>query len=273
MIYLQPHSGLANRIRVIVSGLNFSDKVKQPVILIWRKDDSLFSEFTDLFEPIDKMILKKYNRWAGILNGFQNRGLLNRIFCRIFSIDFCLFDRDLKEFVWSTGSNNINLSKIPKKVTHFYFHTCHEFYFDSAYLKFLQPTKTIRDNIESNIVRFNKKTIGVHIRRTDHFGSILESPLESFIEVMRKDIAEDKDINYFLATDDKEVEIILKELFKDKIIIYEKEYSRTSVKGIQDAVVDLYSLSATSKIYGSFFSSFSDVASRIGNIPLQIIKR
>jgi len=86
-------------------------------------------------------------------------------------------------------------------------------------------------------------------------------------------LSKDKDTTFYLATDDKEVEIILMELFPNKILTYEKEFSKTNVQGIQDAMVDLYSLSATYKIYGSYFSSFSDIAARIGNIPLEIIRK
>ena len=273
MIYLQPHSGLANRIRVIVSGLSFSDIVKQELTLIWRKDNSVFCDFTDIFEKQDKIILKNYSWWIKILNAVKNKKIPKAIFNKIFSIDFSLFDKDFKEFVWSTGTDNINLSKIPPKVNNYYFFTCNEFHFDKAYLKYLQPVTAIQKDIDNNAAMFTNKTIGVHIRRADHDNSIKESPLECFVEIMRNDLQEDAAINYYVATDDKEVEIILKNLFPGKILTFAKDYSRTTVRGIQDAMVDLYSLSATCKIYGSYFSSFSDIASRIGNIPLQIIKK
>ena len=63
-----------------------------------------------------------------------------------------------------------------------------------------------------------------------------------------------------------------KNLFPGKILTYKKEFSRTDVKGVQDAVIDLYSLAASCKIYGSYFSSFSDIAARIGDIPLKVIR-
>jgi hypothetical protein len=136
----------------------------------------------------------------------------------------------------------------------------------------LRPIKIIQENINKNVARFNSKTIGVHIRRTDHTESINGSPLKSFIDTIRTDLLKDSSLNYFLATDDKEVEITLKKIFPGNIITYEKVYSRMNVEGIQDAMVDLYSLASTTKIYGSYFSSFSDMAARIGNIQLEIIQ-
>ena len=103
--------------------------------------------------------------------------------------------------------------------------------------------------------------------------SIKGSPLEGFIEAMSRDLIADSETNFFLATDDAEVEKVLIKRFPGKIITYKKVYSRQEVKGVQDAMVDLYCLSRTNKIYGSFYSSFSEIASRIENIPLEIIKK
>jgi hypothetical protein len=44
-----------------------------------------------------------------------------------------------------------------------------------------------------------------------------------------------------------------------------KELNRNSQQGITDAVVDMFCLSKTKYIYGSYWSSFSDIASVIGD--------
>ena len=113
----------------------------------------------------------------------------------------------------------------------------------------------------------------MHIRRTDHLDAIEESPLDAFITAMREKLDAEPGTNYFLATDDEQVEFLLMKLFPTKIIVHKKEFTRQSIQGIKDAVVDLYCLSATAGIYGSYFSSFSDIAARIGNIPLHVIRR
>ena len=272
MIYLQPHSGLANRIRVLISGLGFADIVNQELVLIWRKDNSLYCDFTDIFQINNKIVIRNYDWRIQILNRIKNKRFIKPFFNKILSVDFSLFDKDFNEFVWSTGSNNIDFNKLPIKVKNYYFFTCHEFYFDKAYLKYLRPIASIQKKIDSNIIKFTDKTIGVHIRRTDHKLSITESPIECFVEIMKDDLANDGGINYYLATDDREVETLFKNLFPGKILTYLKEFSRTDVKGVQDAVIDLYSLAASCKIYGSYFSSFSDIAARIGDIPLKVIR-
>lgn len=39
------------------------------------------------------------------------------------------------------------------------------------------------------------------------------------------------------------------------------------------AMIDILCLSRTLKIYGSFYSSFSEYAANMGNIPLVIVKK
>jgi hypothetical protein len=41
---------------------------------------------------------------------------------------------------------------------------------------------------------------------------------------------------------------------------------------MQESVVDLFCLSRMSKIYGSYWSSFSEVAAEIGNVDLIVLK-
>lgn len=76
-----------------------------------------------------------------------------------------------------------------------------------------------------------------------------------------------------MATDDLETENELIEKFTYKIITYKKELSRNTKKGIIDALIDLYCLSKTKYIFGSYWSSFSDIASRIGKIEVVTIKK
>jgi hypothetical protein len=89
---------------------------------------------------------------------------------------------------------------------------------------------------------------------------------------MKFDLSQDSEVDFFLATDDIETEKMLENLFPGKIITIKKELARGSKIGMVGAIVDLYCLAKCSRIYGSYYSSFSDIASRIGSIPLKILK-
>ena len=61
--------------------------------------------------------------------------------------------------------------------------------------------------------------------------------------------------------------MLLRELFPGKIISNEtRTLKRDSVDGMHDALLDLYCLSATDKLIGSYWSSFTDIAADMGKI-------
>lgn len=273
MIFLEPHSGLANRIRVIVSGLSFAKLKNQELKIIWRKDVGLNCAFEDLFELIPNVEVIPGSLKFRLFNWIKNKRILNSIIYRLDKIDFTLFDNDFKKYVWSTNSDQINMDLIPKSVRNYYVRACNEFSADYSYLKFLIPVKSVQRLIDREVAKFPDNITGIHIRRTDNDVSIKESPLELFIEKIKTDLIQYPDMNFFLATDDLETETRLKALFPSKILAINKVNNRDSKEGIISAMVDLYCLAATQKIYGSYWSSFSSMASKIGGIPLIVIKK
>lgn len=273
MIYIHPHSGLANRIRVIISGINLAKKRNEQAVILWSKDESLFAEFNCIFETneVFKIInVTKYKRIIGLIRRVR---ILKKFFFIFFRISNYIQDSDIPKYVWSTGTNNIDFRFLSNCSKNTYIYTCHEFLFDTNLLNVLQPTKLIKDAIEENISLFSRNTIGIHIRRADHKEAIENSPLNLFVSVIETELLKNFDSTFFLATDDVDTEILLKNKFGNKILTNKKVFSRITEEGIKGAVIDLYCLSATKKIYGSFYSSFSDIASRIGNIPLEILKK
>ena len=56
------------------------------------------------------------------------------------------------------------------------------------------------------------------------------------------------------------------------MIFSEQVADRDSIEGIKGGVAEMFILSRTKKIYGSFLSSYSDMASQISGIPLEILK-
>lgn len=58
MIYLNPHSGLANRIRAIISGMALANHLQQKLTVIWRKDNAL-SDIASRINNIPIEIIKK----------------------------------------------------------------------------------------------------------------------------------------------------------------------------------------------------------------------
>ena len=59
--------------------------------------------------------------------------------------------------------------------------------------------------------------------------------------------------------------------YKERIITSFEQPQRNTYKGIVDALVELYALSETEKIYGSSYSTFSKLAAQLTGIELRIL--
>ncbi len=153
---------------------------------------------------------------------------------------YCI-DENFKQYVWCNKGQVFNSAIIKKNVRDIYINTCNDFYYQKEGMALFKPINKIQILIEKYTQRFSSKTIGVHIRRTDNTESIQNSPLELYIHQMNVDLSLDKEVD-------------LK-------------------AGMIGAMIDLYCLAKCSKIYGSYWSSFSEVAARIGDIPLKVIKK
>lgn len=76
----------------------------------------------------------------------------------------------------------------------------------------------------------------------------------------------DKDTKIYLATDDEREKNYFLQKYGSRIITRTSVLEHGSVRGIQDAVVEMYILGSTQKIYGSKSSSFAQIAAKLGNI-------
>jgi hypothetical protein len=137
-------------------------------------------------------------------------------------------------------------------------------FYTSSPERFNYHLRNLRFKVESLV---NRSYVGVHIRRTDHTKCIENSPVEFFIDSMNK---EPTDTKFYLATDCLETKNKLKELFKERIITSSIVLKRTTREGVRGALQDFVSFSNCSKIIGTRYSSFSEMAALYGGIELVI---
>ncbi len=134
----------------------------------------------------------------------------------------------------------------------------------------LHPIDNISKQINNIVNAFNKYTIGVHIRRTDHYHAIKYSTTEGFIKAMENKV-ENFNASFFLSSDSDKIIKTIQKRFGNRIITQDRISDRNSSSGIKDAVIDLFCLSKTKEIIGSYKSTFSQVAAEIGGIDIQEI--
>lgn len=171
-------------------------------------------------------------------------------------------------------------------------HTCRNFqpeamaneaYADAkaSFYKNLRSVDTVQNTVTDMQRRYFKgcDVIGVHIRRNDHLTFLkkdhrLVCPTRMFIEAMENVLRTNPETKFFLATDNKKDEELIRRLFTSAVIVHEKEEpSRNTTKGMQDALVDWLLLSKTSGIIASYASSFSEEASAVNRIKLEVVVR
>lgn len=146
----------------------------------------------------------------------------------------------------------------------------------SCWYRRLRPCPEIVARVERIASTFDIYTIGVHIRRTDHLDAIGGSPLRAFVRRMESTVNDNSRTNFFLATDCPNVQSTMRQQFEDRIVVSPPSHQsnkpnelscRATVRGMQDALVELLLLARTSHILGSYLSSFSHDGPRFAEIP------
>lgn len=257
MIIIQPSGGLCNRIRAINSAAALAKKKGLPLKVLWLNAPELNCPFESLFQPTAEFeVINIYSLKSprklflqfSAKQRFNNDDILNN-----------KTDVTLNDDFYQSLSDSV------------YIFTWEQFYPTEDYHLF-HPTDEIQAKITALTDRFAPHMVGVHIRRTDNVTAIGKSGTDAFIRAMEAELAADPDVRFFLATDERKEEALLREHFGDKILSNENRIlDRNSAQGMQDAMIDLYGLAATDKILGSFWSSFTDVAAQMRGIPRIIV--
>jgi len=264
-ITLVPFCGLGNRLNVLASAIALREATGYDITVHWRKSPDCHCDFTDIFMPIEGLPvvpLKKFSlirRWWKFfpLPVFIRRFTFDATFKarKIFDSDF-LLNPDLPyRKIYIEG--NRPFCPVEKK---------------SMLSRYFRPTPELEQRIAEVTGQFNPKplaTIGVHIRRTDHKTVIRDNPTEGFIHRMREQAKLHPGCKFYIASDDPEVKEEMRRLFPGRIITQpDIVLSRDDVRGMKDAVVELFTLARTDAIIGSRGSTYSELAAKLYDAPL-----
>lgn len=264
MIIVKPNGGLGNRMRVINSAICLSGKNNNaPVKVLWKKDAGMNAGFTDIFESVNKNKIEVVENKLLMAYYFYSRKQLPLNYK--YYDDQSILDKRFNENYWSNGHRNTIIN------------TCYDFYYPEIpnnFFGMFRPVKKIQGKIDSVTQCFSKEWVGVHIRRTDHQIAREKSGTADFIYRMDDILEKSSNIKFYLSTDDLATELQLRKRYGSRIVALEgKSINRNSLAGIEDAVTDMFCLSKTKLILGSYSSSFSEVASAIGKVPLETISK
>lgn len=256
MLIIQPVGGLCNRMRSINSARILAKRRKEKLIVIWFVNHELGCPFERIFQPTDAFsVINISSKWDLRKMWFQLSAMAFGTFAENETIKAHKGNGNLDEAFFAS------LKKLTYIATEEHFYECHD------YTPFV-PAKEIENKIKEKQAQLGSHAIGVHIRRTDNKPAIGKSSTDAFVKSMTDALSENPETMFYVATDDMNEEENLRKTFPEKIISNEnRDLSRDSIAGIQDAMLDLYCLSKTNKIIGSFFSSFTDIAADMEGIP------
>lgn len=254
MIIIQPSGGLCNRMRVINSSLELAKRKNTKLLVLWYCADELNAPFESLFQPTEEFQVSNFSSLKDLRKLWYQLTARTRI-----------NNEDIENHTTdgTLDQDYFNSIRLPA-----YIFTWEHFYPADEYFRLFQPTAALQERIDAVTKHFTEDMVSVHIRRTDQINSIAYSKTENFIELMNREIDENPEVRFFLATDDKEEEALLRKTFPGRIVSNEnRTLRRDSLDGMYDALLDLYCLASCKKIIGSYCSSFTDTAASLGNIP------
>lgn len=268
-----PAGGLANRMRAMAASYTLARKVGVEMKAVWFRDWALNAPFHALFEPIQQEGLSvrdaSFFDYVTLDRPRRKNLFVPRLYQRMMFRD-ALYEARIT----------------PLRMQHFdfeawfrqggiYLASYTDFYpYDYDLLrKLFVPLPDVKRQIDAFAEGFSLHTIGVHIRRTDNKASILQSPTELFVDAIDKEVEQNDDTVIFLATDSEAIKDEMRSRYGRRLLTAGDEADRNSITGIKGGVVDMYTLARTNRIYGSFQSSFSELASQIGGIEVHVLRK
>lgn len=263
-LVLYPIGGLANRMRAIDSACNLKS-AETRLSVWWVKDNGLNCDFSSLFELVsiikDKELSKIYQRLF-MLYDKKNKVIV--VLLRLLEFFHILLFLDEYTCLEKRKLDKVNQYKFCFIRTWEAFYPKEKFHFELFKLR-------DKERLEQELLKINSNTIGVHIRRTDNVWAIKNSPLELFEQKMKYELEQNSDVDFYVCTDDKEVKQFFQtDFWKGKVKMPNGSITRNSEDGIVQAAVEMFALSKTNKIIGSYWSSFGEIAARLGNIEIEI---
>ncbi len=274
--WVEPLAGLGNRMQVLASAYDLSQKYHKGLHILWNNNSDLAADFEDIFKVVPHAEVIPVTT-----DGYRTKPLLRmkseRLRKKLSST--CSFVTDVDRW---TGMEQqeifLMIDAGVRDAEDIYIKSWKHFtpvYEDERItLDFLRPSEKVCLRGKPVFDRIGADTVGVHIRRTDHKEAIRNSPVVAFLEEMQKESERDNACRFFVATDDSEVEKEIAQRLGDRVFFKDnKSWGRNQRDGILDACVDLWALSKCRKILGSQGSTFGMIAAKLGSGELKIVTK
>ena len=261
-IDLVPLGGLCNRLRAVASAVHLAHVSNGSVTIHWQSNAECNAYFDELFEAIELPFVQvlRLHSWKLPLLPARKKNLQLPVFLRKYRYD-------AQFFVSHDRVDDSLLDTLCGK--RFYICSGHSLSAHYPLSELFKPLPSLMQRIQSIQAVFKPNVVGVHIRRGDHKRCIDHCSEQDFMRSMDDVLLLNPNTQFYVATDSEMLKSKLLERYGQSVVYQSAELTRTSLQGIRDAVVDLWCLASTSRIIGSPFSSYSDLAAELGRLELQ----
>ena len=272
-IYIKPTQGLCNRLLLIDSVFAFAEENRFDFIKIcWTKSQGFSDEtFEDLFDisilpkNIEIIDLDRYNlardKYLRLETQFQQDQT---------TLEYVHINREQtlnyiksNSFTYESYASLDWIFSISLPMRHFFLKT------------YIKPSHSLQELVDQ--IQIDRSHIGIHIRR----GDAILSPWSEYFNISKDDyfenIIDHIDNKFYLSTDSASVHYNLVGKYAKKLIYNPNKSFVNNSLTINDnkdqqknAVIDLFCLAKTHKIFGTNWSTFSLVSSILGDSRLEI---
>jgi hypothetical protein len=279
--------GLCNRLRALASAMEAAKTSGRHLRVIWERDMHTAADFHDLFE----------NQEMDVYNSFEASEYLSDFYDRYNYMEAekggkkgVLVRLESPRHIYVKSAFVLNYT-FRASASSPYKSTIPDRWRIQAQLRSLVPNKAVRKLLAEVDKEAKAHLIGVHIRESDprteipglgedaydisawrklsYFRSL--SSYENFAAGIKIRLDQEPHAKFFISADSPQIKTNLKLTFgSDKIFAIDaaedRECMDRGARCLQQALADLLMLGKTRELYGSYWSSFTEVASYLNGI-------
>lgn len=275
LLIIEVQHGLSNRLRALASAMSISDQINRELKIIWIPNKHCEARMSDLFILNENTKIKLFNVWEDETHSPYNSGLLSKTEYDIYNYmpteegsykdQLINFNSDKHVYVKSAYRLNhpfgLKGSDLTKALNSLNIHPIVQDYIQSVHI----------DNSDIGIhIRHQDPKIEINIQSSAYTSSTWDtltaarslSSLEIYRKIIDNLLEKNPNQQFYVSTDTKEYIEILQQLYPYPIV---KTLSRNNCfdrrkECLQRDLADQILVGSTSIIYGSYWSSYSEVA-------------
>ncbi|GAB0495523.1 hypothetical protein MMPV_006825 [Pyropia vietnamensis] len=295
VLFMHVQFGLGNRLRSLGAGMALARATGRELVLIWERDVHLNAGFHDFFSNDILCVDKLHLTWP-----FDTRADT-----KLADIHALTFMRKDRVNVLSAGAHVLDMDAVASQ--HLYIKTAYvvrttlPLMQDGAQskpyspvciaMRTLSPVLPVLRLVEANVANRLANTVGVHVRSrslardivglsnpvaeygseksmavTDFWRNTTQLP--AFVDKIRS--FNDSSLRFYVAADDADVIGALSTEFPGRILHTPRQCDDRGSVCMRYALADMILLSRTKLILGSYWSSFTEAAMRLGSQNVQL---